>query len=263
MFNKRFLLYSFFFVFLLTLIAVFLVVFSVKKINVKFDVGDREEECVLINEEIQKLKGKNILFLKNDKINKILQQYPYFEITKTEKNLTSTVNVFIKQRHAVFSLFYNQQYLIISDEGIVLEITDNKRSNLIDLDFTGNIQKIISDINVLEYSIGKKIITNFDEYVYSSFNITNSIDSTDRISTMHVIVHKALQSFDIEYTTHTLITLYISEANISGKEKALNAISFYDNEEKDYKKSSENDMIYVSHNIDGELICVFRQRDKE
>lgn len=120
--TKRKLIISFSIVgIVLSFIAMFLLLFSIKRINVEFvsfqnrtssyQEADIQEDCTL-------KKGRNIIFANTKKaISTLESKYPYaeFQISRT---FPSTMTVYVYEREPVFKIKNQEEYYEIYDEDL-------------------------------------------------------------------------------------------------------------------------------------------------
>ena len=120
--------------------------FSIKEIDLKGNFITNKE---VLLEELENLKGTNIITLNIEEISNILKKNPYIESVKVEKELPNKININISERKAGFYFKENDKIYVINNEFIVLEEKDSLDNlNLIEI-------KNISGNNI---EVGKKII---------------------------------------------------------------------------------------------------------
>lgn len=257
--RKKFYLYGLIVLFVLVVLALLFVTFSIKDVKITYSISEREEETKIIQQEIDSLKGKNLIFMDREEVDSIVENYPYFEIEVFEKSFPSTLNIKLKERQQIFTVKYQDKYAVISNEGIVLELVDSKKEDLIEIDLTPTDTEFFSQIVINECVVGSKLKTNFDEYFNQAVIITTSNESTDVLSNMKVLIDQTYKTFDLEYLTKTQISIMLVKAQENGVEKMDKAIAEYNNQIIDYKKSSEKHQIYVNE-INGKIESSFIEK---
>ena len=103
-------------IFLITVISVSLSAFTVKEVNVSFSTYIKQDGAGEIQEALNKYNGKNLLFIKTDKIVKEIEEDPYFKVYSVEKNYPNVLKISIEERKEVFGISYkNKGYFAPSD----------------------------------------------------------------------------------------------------------------------------------------------------
>ncbi|MDP4143255.1 MAG: FtsQ-type POTRA domain-containing protein [Bacillota bacterium] len=108
-------------------------------------------------------KGTNIFYFNERKAIANILDNPYVLETKIKRRFPDTIDIYIKERNAVFFVEKNKKYLIVDQNGIVLEEKDNIQSmNLIKL----------SGFDVTKASVGKAITGKDDKRLDTIGKIT-------------------------------------------------------------------------------------------
>ncbi|MGI1691161.1 cell division protein FtsQ/DivIB [Thermoanaerobacter uzonensis] len=151
-FKKRFLIFMFATLIFIVLIYLFMFhsnYFEIKTIKV---VGNR----ILSYNDIKELAmidyGMNIFKVNPKKIESNLLANPYIRESKVKIQYPSTVEIFIKERRIVAQVKYQNDYLMIDKEGVVIK-KENYNPEL----------PVIEGIKVEKYQIGKKLSDIFEK----------------------------------------------------------------------------------------------------
>ena len=105
------------------LVVACITLFSVKKVSAEFsDYGD--SQAVEIQNDLERLKGKNMVFLSKSEVYEIGDKYPRYEITSVEKEYPNVLKVSVKKRVEEFTVVYADKTFVLDGEGI--EMTLNK-----------------------------------------------------------------------------------------------------------------------------------------
>lgn len=105
----------------LVLTALFLVLFSIKKVNVEFlsdQVNTRDYEVESIKSHSKIKKGRNIVFFDTEKsLNSLEKEFPYasFQIVRT---FPSTLTVYVYERTPAFKVLNEEGYFEVYDEDL-------------------------------------------------------------------------------------------------------------------------------------------------
>ena len=152
--------------------------FSIKEIDLKGNFITNKE---VLLEELENLKGTNIITLNIEEISNILKKNPYIESVKVEKELPNKININISERKAGFYFKENDKIYVINNEFIVLEEKDSLDNlNLIEIkNISGN--NIEVGKKIIDDERKSKILKNINEILAKNKSEINfdSIDLTD------------------------------------------------------------------------------------
>lgn len=242
--NRKIYLCALIVLFVLVIIALLFIAFSIKDIKTDYKVAERNADIEKIEERIRNLKGKNLVFFNQNDLDKIMIDFPYFEVESIDKSFPSLLNLTIKERRQIYTVKTENKFAVLDANGIVLDILETKKDGLIEINLENkNSQdsgqdKFGNTICIEQCEVGKKLATNFDDYFYKSVGIVSSVDSNDIFDGMKVVI-STLNTFDIVLSTKTKINIVLKESNDSGAEKMDCAMDKYKREEYDFKKSNE------------------------
>ena len=152
--KRYFRIFSRFFIFFS---FIFLIIFALKNSNF-FNVknisieGNKNVSATKIKKVSQLQKGSKFFVVsKKDRIKK-LKKIPYIEDAKISYNLRGRVTIKVKERTPYYQLDTND-YLLVDDNFRILENSDKKRDNLVNL----------SGFNVENPQAGNYILTNKED----------------------------------------------------------------------------------------------------
>lgn len=244
MINKKLLIYIIGFVFAAIIITAGFFAFTINNVelNATFytENADRDNK---IRAKLDEYVGDNLLFIDTDELVDALCKDPYIDCVTIEKRFPNAVYVEIRERRPVYTVVDGESVYLLDEDGIVLSENDleNVQEDYISLQ--------LKDINILEKSLGKKLVTDRDEAVFNTFNIAKEIDITDCIKVI-TVEYKIVQD-DVIFDTNTEVKIRIIKSTERGIEKAKRAFELYDNELSDYIKSY-NEIIAYEQN--GEVV---------
>ena len=99
-------------------------VFTVDSIEVRGNSHYTTEEIINMAHAVP---GKNIIYNANkDEITSYLEQNPYIRSAKVSRKLPSTLVIKVRERQEKFAFRYDDDYLIMDEDGILLRKTRNK-----------------------------------------------------------------------------------------------------------------------------------------
>ena len=213
------------------LLCVFLM-FSVKKIDVKFSVSENFE-TQQVYDKLEEFNGKNLLFLSLDKVEDSIDDFPYFEITSLKKSFPNVISIEVKERREVYDLVLEDKVATTSSDGFVLKVTDIAS-------WQGETRERIIlrtlGLNFEEVSVGSYLKCNDDKLVESVFEMAYSVQLTDCIKEISIEVEPYLRK-DAVFSTYTGTKIVVFDADERGKDKAIKAFNTYYDKTNDYEKT--------------------------
>lgn len=242
---KKILVISLAVVFMLTVLLSCVFIFSIKKVDVKFNVATGNG-VVEIQKELDKYVGDNLLFLDLDDVYKDLEQNPYYEVVKVEKNYPNLLTVEFTERLETYCLEYEGKVFTLDKEGFVLN-----QQNLSEFEGVGSdrIMLELDSFTIRSLSVGSKISTDDDEVLFSVFEMAKAVRLTDCINRIKV------RSFSIDRTAwfyiDTGVTIQVPKVYERGVDKIVCAFDVYDNSD-DYFKSFDTLIVTINQNT-GEI----------
>ncbi|MBQ7340026.1 MAG: FtsQ-type POTRA domain-containing protein [Clostridia bacterium] len=221
------------------------ILFNVTKIETQYSVSD-QVDCQEIQEKLDELKGRNLLFFNKEEVYEIMKEYPTCKVKSVEKKFPNYVEVVIIERLPVYKMVSDQTIYLLDEEGVVIKEGqgDVADRDLIDLGFEG--------VNVMEpLQIGKQIKTDRQEMFNSSLEMSKAANLTDSIKQMTIKYLSAGEVRDVVFSTYTGVDIVITKADINGEAKINKAIESYDNCDVDFIKSYNQ--ILIVEQDDGQI----------
>ena len=170
-----------------TLISVFTVfsVFTIDYVDVKFNISDGGKVTAdKIEDALSDWKGKNLLFINEDKIVDEIKDYTYFEVVSIKKDFPNRLNVEITERKARYIVEFEGEDYVLSTDGFVLEKLTNENSSLIRINVDS--EKVGNRFNFTNVTIGKYIVTTDDNSLKSLYDIMSVEGISDFVTEVDV-----------------------------------------------------------------------------
>ena len=220
--------------FLLIAILSCFALFSVSKVEIAFATG-KNTDAHKIQEELDEYKGKNLLFLDVEDVEKTLKQNPYLEVVSVEKDYPNVIKVSIKERREVYYLKHDGMAYILDGEGYVLksvvpELLEGEREK-IELCFETELG--YNNVQVQDLTIGRKIKTDNDALLFTAFDMANNVNLTDCIKAITIDCNLK----NVIATTYTGVKVCVTKAEDEGVQKIIEAFEYYDTVVTDYDKA--------------------------
>ncbi|MBU4204579.1 FtsQ-type POTRA domain-containing protein [Patescibacteria group bacterium] len=162
--------HSFWFMFLsLSLITAgiyFLIFFKPLQINKIIISGNekvqiKEIETLIAGNIKQRLwfaTSQNILLVSTARINKsITERYPVIDSLKVQKKLPNTLVINIEERKPFAVFYYNEEYFLIDEKGVVFEKTSANVGGFFIVRQTGEIKEVILGTEIVKKEVMEKI----------------------------------------------------------------------------------------------------------
>lgn len=212
------------------------VILAVKNVNVEFIKYSAEgsDEAVMTEyyaskQNLEKLKGSNLLFLgEEDVFNCVGSDAPFF-IVSCEKIFPCTVNILLKERVETFAFATDEGYNIYDETGKLLRVS---KSNLNSLDGSPNVlvEADLSDLGTVASlcSFFRKDFTTLRNYVKS---VTVGDSLIDRASTFIFNLHTGLKIVIADYETlpeEKVWAAYVEYLSLSESQRLSGTISVVD-----------------------------------
>ncbi len=244
-------------VFIMALIGCFMLLFTVKKIDVVYSSSE-----FIDGEKIQKkldgFKDNILLFLDEDTVKESIKTETYAKIVKIEKKFPNSLLIEIEERKEVYLVKFDDKTVITDEEGFILRegSLDDENNRLISLNFKG--------VSVLKFGVGEKLKTDRDNLYRSTLKIAKSVGLYDCIKAITVGEEKETSSGgiafldDILVDTYTGVSIYVSKANENGEEKIEEAFKAYEQETNDYQKFYSSMRVYKEDS--GKISVIWNER---
>lgn len=153
-------------------------VFIVKKVSV---LGNPMMSGEDVKANTEYLLGQNIFFIDKGNIIKEAKKNPYVENVTIIKSFPKQVNIKITEKEGMYDAVKDGQYYVLSDQGVLLEKTDNVDNRKL-ISVTGlNIEDIDPGSEISDNHRIMKVLRTFSEIAEvnpSNYNI-DSIDISD------------------------------------------------------------------------------------
>lgn len=207
-------------------------VFSISKVKVEYQVSE-DIDTIKMQEELDSLRGKNLLFFEQEQVHEVLSNYPNCKVEYIKENLPNLLEIKVVERRPIYKFTHNQIVYLLDEEGVVVR---EGQGNVNDRDL---IELKLEGINVLEpITLGKKIKTDNDNYVANAVGmVAESVNLADRIKSMAIKYLDAGETRDVVFSTYTGVDVVITKADISGIDKVNTAFESYDKCTIDFIKS--------------------------
>ncbi|MGO1470040.1 MAG: cell division protein FtsQ/DivIB [Tissierella sp.] len=101
--------------------------FDIKEIRISNNENLQKEDIL---KESKVNKGTNIFKIKSKDIEEKLLENPSIKSASINRTLPSTINIEIKERQKTFSFQYISMYLLVDEEGYIMDHLDKKDSKL-------------------------------------------------------------------------------------------------------------------------------------
>lgn len=175
------------FIFIVFLIVLFLLspVFNIKNIEV---TGNNKISSDTIKSLLQIDDNTNIFRLSYKNISEMIKKNAYIKSVKVNKILPSTLRITVAERKPSFQLEFGSSYVLIDDEGYILEILKNARENMPKITGYETSEELIIPGNRLcqndlkKLDVALKIINIAKNYELSDIITTIIFDDNDEYS---------------------------------------------------------------------------------
>ena len=166
------------FLFLLLLCAAFIAcymyVFRVKTIQI-VGVDESLYDHVAVLSGIS--RGESMFALKENRVRMNLSADPYLEYISMTREYPSTVVIEMRQRAAAGAIAYSGIYLLVDDEGLILETTPSLPPGM----------PSVTSVKVSSANIGTKLASTQSDQIRIVLEIISSLESQDDLSLVRQI----------------------------------------------------------------------------
>lgn len=151
--------------------------FNITSITVIDNEKLKAEEII----EISNLElGINIFKITSRKVENEIKNNPYIEDVKVQKKYPTGIEIYVREREAVYAVSNNEKYIYIDDNGYLLEETGNNARKLL----------VIEGVELdPEYNLGEQIDVEYLEILHffkSVFAIANEYGILDYITAVDI-----------------------------------------------------------------------------
>ena len=200
-------------------IAYFLLspIFNIKNINVSGNEKTSSEEILSLS---QLKKDENIFKINKNETRENVKQNAYIDTVEIKRTLPDTVTIVVTERTATYQINYSNLYMLINNQGYMLETTEMNEDMPVIVGITTNEENIktgnrlcVEDLEKLEdvLRISESAKSNNLEELITKIDITNKEDYIIEMKAEKKTVHLG------DTTNLALKMLYISD--IISKEK--------------------------------------------
>lgn len=200
-------------------IAYFLLspMFNIKNINVSGNEKTSSEEILSLS---QLKKDENIFKINKNETRENVKQNAYIDTVEIKRTLPDTVTIVVTERTATYQINYSNLYMLINNQGYMLETTEMNEDMPVIVGITTNEENIktgnrlcVEDLEKLEdvLRISESAKSNNLEELITKIDITNKEDYIIEMKAEKKTVHLG------DTTNLALKMLYVSD--IISKEK--------------------------------------------
>lgn len=265
--HKR--LITIFVIAIFALISIFTVfsVFTIDYVDVKFNISDDGRiDADVIEDKLSKWKGKNLLFISQDKLVDEIKDFTYFEVVSIEKDFPNKLNIEINERKARYVVEFEGENYVVSTDGFVLEKLTTENSSLIKLNVDS--EKVGNRFSFTNVTIGQYIVTSDNGSINALFDIMDVEGLSDFVTEVDVYWtadddtstanrNEANQSLSIK--TATEVSVSIDKFKEYSVEKAKALVKSYKNID-DYLKANSYLEVFRS-DVNGEIIVDWTEKN--
>ena len=205
--------------------------FSLKKVQVSFSVGENTDTSS-VQAELEKFLGKNLLFLDTLDVVESIKGFHYMEVVSIKKDYPNVLMVNIKERREVYEILYGETVYVTTETGFVLNSFSNSEDQAYSRD---KITLTFDGVTITDGALGKVLTTDGDDLVGMVFQMASSVNLTDCIKS--ITLKKATEVATAEFYTYTGVKIIVREILDDGVKKIETAFSKYDEGASDYEKT--------------------------
>ncbi len=254
--SRRILVISLSVIFAAILVFSFFFAFTVKKVNATFSVFDGSDaECEKLKTEFDNFLGRNLLFFDEKEVEKIVADYPLFEVKSVSKNYPDGIFITVAERKEVYLFSSGDKNFVISEDGKAIRNGDKTSDG-------GLVKLSIVNFGETEVKLGEVISTDYTENLLNAFAIAKSVKLTDKVSEIKIERKLSTKKPEelgvyetvITFSTLTEVNVTVWDADNGGEEKALAVFDKFDSL-SDYEKSFYD--LEVDFDSEGKIVIVW------
>lgn len=230
-------------------------IFSVKKIETTFAVGD-DTDTASVQAVLDEFLGRNISLLDLNEVEQALKDFQYMEVVSIEKQYPNVIKVNIKERKEVYYFEYGENVYVTAKDGFVLN--QYKKEEFLGGGSRDMIYLSITGLEVVAVEIGARISTSDDLMLTTIFEMAEEVFLTDCIKKIEL--YKAVEREEAIFYTYTGVKIVVPKIKDDGIEKIKVAFTAYDESQDagDYEKTFKT--IEVVKMDDGYIYPVWTDR---
>lgn len=199
--------------------------FNIKSIEIS---GNKQVKSDSIQEKINIQENKNIFDISTLRAKKDIKEIVYVKEVKVNRKFPNKINIEILERIESYQIKIENKFIILDEDGIILNIVDKKKSNIL------SIEGIEIEENIVKENLGNKINDYIEEIEVEKF-IENCIDS-NLIKRLSVVRLKNTEKVEIITKEDKIVEfgdIFDSEYKLDLLEEIFNYIN---KEEIEYTK---------------------------
>ena len=242
-------------IFAVAILTSCLFIFTISKIDVKF-TAEKGSQTMHLQQDLEQFSGKNLIFLKNEKVDEVISKYPYFKLDSVSKGYPNVLELEISQRIPVYRFIdQNKNVYLLDKTGFVVDcITEEQYKNLSLL----TIELTFATDSSANLTVGKPLNATDKDLFDSVLSMCDSIDLTDCVNKIYVNDNPEFR--DVDFYTNSGVKIQITSAYSRANEKISKAIQSYHNA-KDYYKTFDTITVFVLKS-DGSIQCQWTNWNK-
>lgn len=210
----------------------FFSVFTLKDIHVNFSVSDyNKTTSVRLINDLEKYKGKNLLFFNANDMRDVFDDYPYFEVISIKEKHPNSVELNVKERKETFLVNDNGQKYVLDEKGFIVAKDVYFAEKLVE----------IKGINLLNPTVGEtavcteEIRTSLLSVVYDMSGLAQFSDQVESVTVMNMNNSYLEESWRVVFSMNTGVKIVITKAFENGALKMQAALEKFEDLD-DYMK---------------------------
>ncbi len=201
--------------------------FTVSDIKINYTMLKDNSLHLEITDQLQKYEGKNIWFLKTDKIKKEIENNGYLKVVSIKKDYPNKISVTIQERIEVFALFVQGEYYVLDDG---YQVIVKKQENVNKEDGVENILLTVEleEFNVSDIKIGRELkIKTHPAFRAMDLMYRQFEDCRNAVSEIRISATQEKDNYRIYFVMVEGVEIEIRQATDDGENKILRAIEKY------------------------------------
>ena len=217
--------------FFIAVLSCFYFTFNISKVEISFSVNE-QAELDEITEELNEIKGKNLICFDEEEIVSKVKEFEYFELISVSKSYPATVRIEIKERREIFAIKDNGQVFVVSENGYIFNVYEqsyfeqNNTLKLIDLELEG--------ITIFSEEKGDYLKTDNPVFMSSVFEMAKKIELTDCVKSIEAV--SAVEKKNVVFKTFTGVEIVVYDSDDEGLRKIADQFDKYEGL-SDYQKA--------------------------
>ena len=246
--SKKFLVIALAVIFVFASVLSFVLIFSVKKVNVVYSV-DAQTDVEPLQDKLDKFIGKNLILVNLEDVQEVCNQFPEYKVETIKKSFPNVIDVKIVERRVVYQVVVDQTVYGLDQTGFVVNSTPvsdlNDDKQLIMVDFLG--------VDILSANVGTSLVTSDNILFNKVMEMASSVRLTDCINKITVL--KNLDFNDAVFYTYSGVTITVEDVLNKGVDKIIKGFESYDNA-GDYEKSFDHIKVYYD-TLNNQIVSIW------